>query len=482
MAARLRHVVLGTLALSLLGSGCRAQQASTLQWPVSPAPRVQAVNPQLWVALAARLGAAPGAPPLALSSVSGALTLRDGSGRRWQGTHFTLHWQQVPLDQPLQLQRLVAGPFASFETAERQAAVWRQLGVPVTLAQPADWELWAPLGSPLPQGWSVRTLQQRHVQALEPALQLPHGPAQRLVAPVQIEAPGGLNWQGGVYGGPFRLQGDAHGSWTLVELVPLERYLEGVVPHEIGAGSPPAALAAQAVLARTWALRNQHRYAADGYHLCATTQCQVYSDPRQAGAAVRAAIRGTQDQLLSWQGQPIDAVYHASNGGMAAGLEEAWDALPRPYLRPAPDAAGTDHPRYRWRLVLDRQQVAQALTKRGLQLGEVQRLQVLERGASGRVVALAIEGSAGRTVLRLDAIRRTLRSLPSTLFELIPQGPGRWLVQGRGFGHGVGLSQAGAIDLGRRGWSSSRILERYYPGTRLEGLPQGSTAGLGRDP
>ena len=66
-----------------------------------------------------------------------------------------------------------------------------------------------------------------------------------------------------------------------------------MVPHEIGAGSPPAALAAQAVLARTWALRNRQRFAVDGYHLCADTQCQVYGDPRQAGAAVRQAVSAT---------------------------------------------------------------------------------------------------------------------------------------------------------------------------------------------
>ena len=100
---------------------------------------------------------------------------------------------------------------------------------------------------------------------------------------------------------------------------------------------------------------------------------------------------------------------------------------------------------------------------------------VLERGPSGRVLALAIEGSAGTRVLRLDAIRRTLRQLPSTLFTVTPSGADRWLVEGGGFGHGAGLSQAGAIDLARRGWSSRQILEHYYPGTAL--TPLGSLGG-----
>jgi CheY-like chemotaxis protein len=171
-----------------------------------------------------------------------------------------------------------------------------------------------------------------------------------LQGPIRIEAPAGLLWQEGRYGGPFRLLADAHGGWTLLEEVPLERYLEGVVPHEIGAGAPPAALAAQAVLARTWAVKNLIRYSVDGYHLCADTQCQVYSDPGQASASVRAAIAATRGQVLTAAGRPIQAVYHASNGGVAAGLEEAWEVEPVPYLRPFVD--GPPAAALRWPLPL----------------------------------------------------------------------------------------------------------------------------------
>jgi SpoIID/LytB domain protein len=305
-----------------------------------------------------------------------------------------------------------------------------------------------------------------------------------------------------VYAGPFRLQSDAYGSWTLVEQVPLERYLLGVVPHEIGASAPAAALAAQAVLARTWAVRNQERFAVDGYHLCADTQCQVYADPRQAGTAVRLAVGATRHQVLAWQGVPIHGVYHATNGGLAAGFEEVWSGSALPYLRPRVDgspameasvalplppsgvaaalaatsrAYGADHPRFRWSRSFDAAQIRQALARTAPQVGVPTGLAVLERGPSGRVLALAITlqapaGAPQRLVLRRDAIRRTLRQLPSTLFVLRPEGPGRWRFDGGGFGHGAGLSQAGAIDLASRGWSLTRILDHYYPGTSLEPL------------
>ncbi len=492
----------------LLSSACQARSAPALHWPVEPPPALEPQAPRLWVALADRLGSPSQLAPLELRSASGSLTLQDRTGRRWVGPRFNLQWQRVPLAQPLLLQRLVAGPFASFESAERRARQWRRLGAQVSLVHADDWELWAPLGAPRPPGWSLRPVQLRLQQAVVPAVQAPGRGLITLQGPVQITAPAGLLWRGGVYGGPFRLQGDAQGSWSLVEQVPLERYLEGVVPHEIGAGAPAAALAAQAVLARTWALRNLHRYRADGYHLCASTQCQVYSDPRQASEPVRQAIQRTRQLVLSWQDQPIHAVYHASNGGVSAPLQEAWDADPLPYLQTGLDRRGqdlvgvparapgslarllaqsqpflgVDHPLFRWSRWLEPQQIAAALRRRGITVGQVRRLAVLERGSSGRVLALAIEGSAGRTVLRLDAIRRTLRTLPSTLFELEAQANGSWRLQGGGFGHGAGLSQAGAIDLGRAGWSFQQILARYYPGTRLLNLQRLTPDPPGNDP
>ena len=182
-------------------------------------------------------------------------------------------------------------------------------------------------------------------------------------------------------------------------------------------GSPPAALAAQAVLARTWAVRNRSRYRTDGYHLCADVQCQVYSDPSQAGTAVRQAIASSRGQVLALEDQPIHAVYHASNGGVAAGLEEGWDVPPVSYLRPFADgepafagrtslpltagglsallgngsgAYGMDHPLFRWQRTLTAAGIKTALGARGLTVGTPSSLKVLERGGSGRVMALEI--------------------------------------------------------------------------------------------
>lgn len=504
----LAPVALG-LALTLLAApGCRAVPALDplpaplpLHWPTSAPPPVQPAQPVLWVSLGPRLGPAPGgvakAAPLVLQAAAGELVVTDADGQRLSGSSVRLRWQEVPLAEPFQLARTVLGPFASFESAEQAATAWRELGVTPVIAHPAEWEVWAPAATQAPAGLQARQVEQRFSQRLVLTSGEPGAAGAALKGPLRITAPGGLRWEGGVFQGPFRLASNAYGGWTLIEEVPLERYLLGVVPHEIGAGSPPAALAAQAVLARTWSLRNKHRYATDGYHLCADTQCQVYADPRQAGAAVRSAIQATRGQVLTWQGEPIHAVYHATNGGMAAGFEEVWSGSPLPYLQAAPDgppafnarfavplassslpallanggsAYGAYHPRFRWQRLLTTAQVQQALTTARLPVGTPLKLSVLERGPSGRVMALAIEGSEGRQVLRRDAIRRTFRQLPSTLFELRAEGAGRWRFNGGGFGHGAGLSQAGAIDLAGRGWTLPQLLSRYYPGTQLQPL------------
>ena len=492
---------------ALLWGGCRAggvasgaaTVAAQQHWPVPPAPALQTSNPVLLVALAARLGPAAGVPPaeetsLELRAASGQLLLEDAVGHRATASQLALVWRRVPLSAPLRIQRRVLGPFPSFESAEEAARAWKTRGASVSIARPGDWEVWAAPEAPDPPGRPARRVERLETTRL--VLELPQpGGGVPLQAPIRLQAPGGLLWGNARYSGPFLLQPDAYGSWSLVEQVPLERYLQGVVPMEIGAGAPAAALAAQAVLARTWAVRNRIRFKIDGYHLCADTQCQVYGDPGAASEAVRQAITASRAKVLASGGEPIRAVYHASNGGIGAGFDEVWAASPLPYLRAfadgpsgftarfavplappalqallsgeAPAAWGADHPLYRWQRLLTAEQIRSALATAGGGVGSPTALRVLERGPSGRAVALEIQGSAGVRVLRLDAIRRTLRQLPSTLFIVTPAGPGTWLVRGGGFGHGAGMSQAGAIDLARQGWNTDRILLHYYPGSAL---------------
>ena len=94
------------------------------------------------------------------------------------------------------------------------------------------------------------------------------------------------------------------------------------------------------------------------------------------------------------------------------------------------------------------------------------------RGSSGRVTSLKIGGKSGSEIfLKLDEIRRVLRQLPSTLFVVKEIKEGKWLFSGGGFGHGAGMSQSGAIELAKNGWTTKQILSHYYPKTKYGFLP-----------
>ena len=492
--------------LLVLAGGCRhATRAGDvpLHWPTQPPAPLQGATPTVLVSLADRLPAGEPGAPLVLDAVrGGSLRLVDSAGLQRQAPQLRIRWERRPLARPLDLERLVLGPFPSYESALAQADRWRQQGGSPVVARPGDWEVWAPTSAPA-AGLPARLERQQHRERWQPVLEAPGG-AIDLTGPVRIEATAGLSWRGGRHPGRLLLQPDAYGTWTLIERLPFETYLAGVVPHEIGAGSPPAALRAQAVLARTWALANQGRFAVDGYHLCSDTQCQVYSEPGLADGPVGQALKASTGQVLVWKGRPVQGVYSASNGGVIAGFDEAWAGAAPPYLQPALDADpgrsrltrlplkddaavtrllsdprglwGQDHPRFRWQRRLTAEQLQSLPGADGI--GRPLRLLVADRGPSGRARTLRIEGSEGTLTLRLDQIRRQLPMLPSTLFTVQADGPSAWLVTGGGFGHGAGLSQAGAIDLARRGWSTERILGHYFPGTRLQPLkslpPEGS--------
>ena len=494
-------------------TGCKSQNltafspslASTHREVLAP-PALNRANSFVWVALGSHLGqrtiAGKSSANLSLESAGKPLSLKDANGHIHTATFIKLKWLSVPLRKPEKFSRLVVGSFSSFESAERVALKLRKLGFKAVLARPKEWEIWLPKENRLPKRFNAELIEFSKRSKIQPLLLGGNGGnTQKLVGPIEIDAPEGLIWKGGIYQGKFKLQKDAYGTWTFIEQVPLEKYLEGVVPHEIGWSAPFSALKAQAVLARTWALANSHRFLLDGYHLCSDTQCQVYKDPNMASSKVKQAIKASEGKVLLWKEKPINAVYHASNGGVMAAGDEAWAIEPKPYLKSQLDgsrewtqkfawplsnasqvltllqardgAYGINHPRFRWTRTLNASQLRKSLKGISPSLLYPTQVKVLSRGISGRVLELAIQDGSNNSplLLRFDAIRRSLPQLPSTLFVIRSAGNGVWNFLGGGFGHGAGLSQAGAIDLANRGWTTERILHHYYPTTVYDSLP-----------
>ncbi|WP_243027448.1 SpoIID/LytB domain-containing protein [Thermus albus] len=274
--------------------------------------------------------------------------------------------------------------------------------------------------------------------------------------------------EGRSYRGGVRLLAQG-GRLLVVNLVPLEDYLLGVLPAEMPESFPLEALKAQAVVARTFAVNRLNPQAP--YDLCASQLCQVYQGLEVETLRHKEAVRATWGKVLSYEGRAISALYHADSGGMTAGSEEVFQRA-LPYLRPRPDPYAQG-PRSRWRLSVSPERAAALLKYMGYgpKGGVAEAPVVLERSASGRVWRLRLLG----VEVQGPEAQRLVRNLglPSALVEF--QG---WEALGRGAGHGVGLSQWGAKGMAEAGYGYREILGHYFPGTFLSDLLLGGLAGL----
>lgn len=273
-----------------------------------------------------------------------------------------------------------------------------------------------------------------------------------------------------------------------VNELPLEDYLLGVVPIEIGPRGPDelAAVAAQAVAARTYAVAHLRAREEMGFDVFGTVEDQAYGGMAAERDESTRAVRETAGRILTYDGLPIRAMYHSTCGGRTAAVEEVLDRAPAPYLRSVSDRApdGTDYcaisPRYRWVETVSPDdlngrigdQVRRIFGAGSEDTGGLLGLRIAERAPGGRVSALALRGVRAEFVLERLDIRIALqneegRILGSTDFDLAVRPDGVIELHGRGFGHGSGMCQWGAIGRARAGHDWPAILETYYPGAEL---------------
>ena len=232
----------------------------------------------------------------------------------------------------------------------------------------------------------------------------------------------------------------------------------------------------QSILARTYALANLERHSHEGFDLCATTHCQVYRAPEvdsRLARQVLAAVRRTTGLVLSHDGRPINAVFHADCGGGTSDASVPWGGTTPPYLRGVDDRFCLRRGVAPWRFEADRRSVLDAIGKspRVIADGGLSGLEITERDVAGRVVTVALSGSS-RQLVRGEALRAALvaefglHSIKSTRFTLADTGD-TYVFEGLGFGHGVGLCQRGAVARAQAGHEPEDILGHYYPGTSL---------------
>lgn len=304
---------------------------------------------------------------------------------------------------------------------------------------------------------------------------------------------------------------------SLVNIVPLETYLESVVGSEMNPDAPQEFLKAQAIVARNWALgkilnlhpfgRNESKINEDevigwddtathkGFDVCSDDHCQRYQGIQPISLEALKALRETAGEvLLDINGDLIDTRFSKCCGGRTELFSTCWQPEDFPSLESFPDPwcdmtslseerkrdilktvmkdydIGTPLYGYRWETEVTKKDIEENLIKKfGRNIGAILTIEAMHRGPSGRIDLLRLKGEKRNLVLGKELwIRRLLSKshLYSSAFEIDDVGE-RLQLRGKGWGHGVGMCQIGAARMAFEGYDYKDILNFYYPGSKL---------------
>ena len=303
---------------------------------------------------------------------------------------------------------------------------------------------------------------------------------------------------------------------TAINELPVEKYIESVITSEMSATSSLELLKAHAIISRSWLMATSRPATHELYDVCADDHCQRYQGiTSSVNPTVAQAVRETCGQVLAYQGEICDTRYSKCCGGITEEFQYCWENIRKPYLRSVQDPYCNTQDKkilsevlrdydqetldfHDWLVTYTQEELASILQDNlGIDFGHILSLEALERGKSGRISSLRIVGDkAEKTIGKELAIRKALSrtclyssaftvatsnksdTLLGQLSALIPHPssvshqpsawPARFILNGKGWGHGVGLCQIGAAVMGAKGIPYDDILKFYYQGTEIE--------------
>jgi stage II sporulation protein D len=279
------------------------------------------------------------------------------------------------------------------------------------------------------------------------------------------------------YRGTVRLVRSA-GGLTAINKVDMEDYIASVIGKEMYPTWPIEALKAQAVASRSYAVYQMKRPKYKLFDVADTVASQVYVGITGEAPSTQEAVRSTAGQVLMYGGQVVEAVFHSASGGHTENAEFVW-LKPKPYLKGVPDFDQMA-PVYQWTTTLTAAQLRQRLPG----LGTILSMTPMKTSPTGRIQTIKIQGNAAARVMKGSELRRVL-GLRSTLFTAKPQfeplasqqpisptlRPAGFTIEGRGNGHGLGMSQWGAHGMASAGKTYQEILAHYFQNTRIVTTP-----------
>ena len=339
------------------------------------------------------------------------------------------------------------------------------------------------------------------------------------VWPKQENSPYVFSANGKRYRGYLEIRRYSDSDLTLINILNIEQYLYGVVPAEIEADAPLEAVKAQAVAARTYTYRNLRKNDKWGFDLANTVEDQVYRGYDGERASANRAVDETKGKKMLYNGSLAHVYYFASSGGMTANIAEVWGSE-IPYLISVPDPYESEtSSHYIWEKALTAEEIKSILFVSGVEIGDIVSVSAEEYSPSGRVTALRITGTNGtityykkdtRFIFNLNSQKYTIQSAGNVVVKAsdgtlktlaldgrtfvssagtgvlssgsaviavvgsgnrvhkVSMSSNTYVFNGRGWGHGVGMSQEGAKGFARQGYDYEQILKHYFTGITIE--------------
>ena len=254
----------------------------------------------------------------------------------------------------------------------------------------------------------------------------------------------------------------------VINYLDLDEYLYGVLYHEVSHRWPMEVLKAQAIAARTFALYQARQNKLQPYDLRSDVYSQVYGGRASEKWSTTKAVNLTRDKILTYNGDILPAYYHATCAGYTEDASNLWN-IDLPPLKGVPCNFCTNSPHYKWSKDIPLWELENKLKDNKYMIGKVASVSILSKNRSGRVDKLEIKDESGVSVILTGKDFRQIigpNDVRSTKFDASIRW-GSLVLNGFGWGHGVGMCQWGAYGQARQGKKAEEILKYYYPGAEI---------------
>lgn len=310
-----------------------------------------------------------------------------------------------------------------------------------------------------------------------------------LLLSTRLNSPIFINGTG--YNGNIKVYLDS--ELSIVNLVDMETYIKGVVPHEIGTRplSELEVIKAQAVAARTYAFKHLNLNTKPNFDVVSTIYDQVYKGIQDRYTVSDSAVNETYGEIITYRGEPIEAKYSSTCGGRTSDATDNWGEDTVPYLRSIrdvpkfslneeEDAFCSISPLFKWSEKYAKKEFYSMLKKnlRGddsssvnNEIGNIKMFSLERNPRSKRITRLKIKTDTDEIILKGLDIRKVLKEGDKILWSnyfYIEKNTDTIFIKGHGAGHGCGMCQWGAIGMARKGYRYKEILKHYYRGTRVK--------------